>query len=106
MRPSVALCVVVLQSGCAIHYIDFDAYLNRSIGRSLDADGDDRRHQATGTKEIIGESEDSFTLRYRLVESKCMWRVIVDRKKNVVRSWAYESPQAAEVCRHQLPSFV
>ena len=92
--------VVVNLLGCAQPpLVDFDKYLNSSIGLTLDQTSYDWRHVRLRTKLLISESDSRYTYLY-WEENKCSWIIEVSKTNNVVLNWRYSNSDAEKICHN------
>ena len=97
----ILLFIVTIQIlGCAQpSLVNFDKYLDSSIGLTLGETSYDWRHSKLQMKRLISETENTFTYLY-WEESQCSWEVDVVKATNVVLRWRYPSPKVEQVCHN------
>lgn len=97
------ILAAIASSGCAIERVNFDAYLDRSVGRSLSDVDFDLMLSGVGGRQLIGERDEVQTYRFTLPKSSCAWEVDVQKKSRVILRWRYISDEARGAC-NDLPA--
>jgi hypothetical protein len=95
--------MAIALSSCAIKRVDFDGYLDRSIGRPLVESEYDSMIAGTGRRSLRSETDESLTYEYQPQGSKCAWEVVVAKRTLQVKSWRYLTDEAKRAC-HDLPA--
>jgi hypothetical protein len=90
---------------CASPRVDFDGYLNSSIGKVLPDSRYDHyaTHFVSPKKLLLTENQDTYIYRYWYQESACSWDVYVEKKTNLILRWHYSSQKASDDC-HNIPA--
>ena len=90
-------------ASCAMERIDFDAYLNKSIGMRIAETEYDSMISPVGGRVLKTETASTRTYVYRPPKSECTWEVTIDNQTLQVLSWRYPTKQAELAC-HDLPA--